>query len=71
MQTKLVGIWRPTSNMVLIDTWYGYFIMKFDNLKDYHRALMDGPWFVGRAGWMVERKMQSPKASSKKKAPKF
>nr|POE46373.1 hypothetical protein CFP56_55232 [Quercus suber] len=46
LQTKF-GIWCPTGNMHLIDIRYGYFIMKFDALKDYHHALMDGPWFVG------------------------
>uniref|UniRef100_A0A7N2L8D5 DUF4283 domain-containing protein n=1 Tax=Quercus lobata TaxID=97700 RepID=A0A7N2L8D5_QUELO len=43
LQTKLAGIWRPSGNMVLIDIGYGYFTMKFDVLKDYHHALMDGP----------------------------
>ena len=31
----------------LIDIRYGFFIMCFDILKDYHHALMDGPWFMG------------------------
>ena len=47
LQTKLAGIWCPTGNMQLIDIGYGYLIMKFDALKDYHHALMDDPWFVG------------------------
>ena len=47
LQTRLVGIWRPTGTMHLIDIGYGYFIMRFDVIKDYHHALMDGPWFVG------------------------
>ena len=47
LQTRLASIWCPSGNMVLIDIGYGYFIMKFDILKDYHHALMDGPWFVG------------------------
>ena len=46
-QTRLAGIWYPLDNMVLIDIRYGYFIMKFDVLKDYHHAFMDGSWFVG------------------------
>ena len=33
--------------MHLIDIGYGFFIMRFDVLKDYQHALMDGPWFVG------------------------
>ena len=47
LQTRLAGIWRPTGTMHLIDIGYGYFIMRFDVIKDYHHALMDGPWFVG------------------------
>ena len=47
LQTKLAVIWRPTGTMHLIDLGYGFFIMCFDVLKDYHHALMDGPWFVG------------------------
>ena len=33
--------------MHLIDIGYDFFIMCFDVLKDYHHALMDGPWFMG------------------------
>ena len=33
--------------MHLIDLDYGFFIMRFDVLKDYHHALMDGPWLMG------------------------
>ena len=47
LQSRLAGIWHPTSTMHLIDLGYGFFIMRFDVLKDYHHALMDGPWFVG------------------------
>ena len=47
LQTRLAGIWRPTGTMHLIDIGYGYFIMRFNVIKDYHHALMDGPWFVG------------------------
>ena len=47
LQTRLAGIWRPTGTMHLINIGYGYFIMRFDVIKDYHHALMDGPWFVG------------------------
>ena len=46
LQTRLAGIWRPTGNTHLIDIGYGYFIMEFDALKDYHHALMDE---IGRA----------------------
>ena len=47
LQSRLVGIWRPTGNMQFIDIGYEFYIMKFEALKDYHHALMDGPWFVG------------------------
>ena len=47
LQSRLAGIWRPTGTMHLIDIGYGYFIMRFDVIKDYHHALKDGPWFVG------------------------
>ena len=33
--------------MQFIDIDYRFYIMKFEALKDYHHALMDGPWFVG------------------------
>ena len=42
LQTKLAGIWRPLGNIVLIEIGYGFFIVKFDVLKDYHHALRDG-----------------------------
>ena len=38
LQTRLVGIWCPTGNMNLIDIGYGFFIMEFEVLKDYHHA---------------------------------
>ena len=47
LQIRLAGIWRPTGTTHLIDLGYGFFIMRFEVLKDYHHALMDGPWFVG------------------------
>ena len=47
LQTKLAGIWRPIGTMHLIDIGYGFFIMHFELLKDYHHALTDGPWFMG------------------------
>ena len=47
LQSRLAGIWRPTGNMQFIDIGYGFYIMKFEALKDYHHALRDGPWFVG------------------------
>ena len=47
LQTRLAGIWRPTGTMHLIDLGYGFFIMRFAVIKDYHHALMDGSWFVG------------------------
>ena len=47
LQTRLAGIWHPIGTMHLIDISYGYFIMRFDVIKEYHHALMDGPWFVG------------------------
>uniref|UniRef100_A0A7N2R4Z1 CCHC-type domain-containing protein n=1 Tax=Quercus lobata TaxID=97700 RepID=A0A7N2R4Z1_QUELO len=47
LQTRLASIWRPRGMMHLIDIGYGYFIMRFDLVKDYQHALMDAPWFVG------------------------
>ena len=47
LQIRLVGIWCPTGTTHLIDLGYGFFIMRFAVLKDYHHALMDRPWFVG------------------------
>lgn len=47
LQTRLASICHPSSNMALIEIEYGYFIVKFDVLEDYHHALIYGPWFVG------------------------
>ena len=47
LQTRFAGIWQPSGTMHLIDIGYGFFIMRFELLKDYYHALMDGPWFVG------------------------
>ena len=47
LQTRLSSIWRPSGMTHLIDIRYGFFIMRFDVLKDYHHVLMDGLWFVG------------------------
>ena len=55
LQTRLAGIWRPTGTTHLIDLGYGFFIMRFDVLKDYQHALMDGSWFVGDNYLMCRR----------------
>ena len=47
LQTRLASIWHPIGTMHLLDIGYGYFIMRFDVIKEYHHALMDGPWFMG------------------------
>ena len=43
LQIRLAGIWCPTGMTHLIDLGYGFFIMRFAVIKDYHHALMDGP----------------------------
>ena len=46
LQTRLAGIWRPTGKTNLIDLGDGYFIMRFDVLKDYQHALIYGRTMV-------------------------
>ena len=69
LQTRLAGIWHPTSTTHLIDLGYGFFIMRFDVLKDYHHAFMDGPWFVGNQylhvqAWEADFHPQTAKIST-------
>ena len=45
---RLICIWRSTGNIHLINTGYGFYIVKFSAVQDFQHALEDGPWFVAR-----------------------
>ena len=69
LQSKLAGVWHPIGTMHLTDLGYGFFIMHFDVLKDYHHALIDGPWFVGDQylhvqAWEVDFQLHIAKIST-------
>ena len=49
LQSRLAGIWHPIGTMHLIDIGYGYFIMRFDVIKDYHHAPHGWSMVCGRS----------------------
>ncbi|XP_039014276.1 uncharacterized protein LOC120144230 [Hibiscus syriacus] len=40
------ALWKPIGNFNLIDLDNDYFLVKFENLKDYTRVLTDGLWMI-------------------------
>ncbi|XP_039056625.1 uncharacterized protein LOC120199667 [Hibiscus syriacus] len=43
---RIHALWRPLGNFNLIDLDNDYFLVKFENLKDYTRVLTEGPWMT-------------------------
>ena len=59
---RFICIWRPTSNIHLINTGYGFYIVKFSAVQDFNHALEDGPWFVARGPISPSYRQGGPKA---------
>ena len=59
---RLICIWRSTGNIHLINTGYGFYIVKFSAVQDFHHALEDGPWFVARGPISLGYRQGGPKA---------
>ncbi|KAK2974771.1 hypothetical protein RJ640_027132 [Escallonia rubra] len=52
---RLNGIWRPTGKLEVIQLANGFHIIKFHQENDYHKALEQGPWFIGTHFLSVQR----------------
>ncbi|KAK2993253.1 hypothetical protein RJ640_015732 [Escallonia rubra] len=52
---RLNGIWRPTGKLEVIHMANGFHIIKFHQENDYHKALEQGPWFIGTHFLSVHR----------------
>ncbi|XP_070042938.1 uncharacterized protein [Nicotiana tomentosiformis] len=48
LQNQLQAIWKPTEALSLIDLGSDYYLIKFNKLENYNKALHDGPWFIGK-----------------------
>lgn len=46
-KNKLQAIWKPTEALSLVELGSDYYLIKFNKLENYNKALHDGPWFIG------------------------
>ncbi|CAN1142820.1 hypothetical protein LINPERPRIM_LOCUS26198 [Linum perenne] len=47
MSRKLPQLWAKKGCIQVPDVGWGYFVVKFDTIGDYERAMFGGPWMVG------------------------
>lgn len=43
LQNKILSLWKPTSNVQLMDIENGYYLANFDNKRDCEKVLSEGP----------------------------
>ncbi|KAM3200776.1 hypothetical protein P3L10_033139 [Capsicum annuum] len=44
--TRLIDLWKPTENLILIDLGEDFYIAKFSKIENKNKTLHEGPWFV-------------------------
>ncbi|PPD86400.1 hypothetical protein GOBAR_DD16661 [Gossypium barbadense] len=46
LQNRISNLWRPSKPFHLMDIENGYYLVKFQNKKDYGNVLSQGPWII-------------------------
>ncbi|XP_019224117.1 PREDICTED: uncharacterized protein At4g02000-like [Nicotiana attenuata] len=46
LRSKLVDLWSPSEQLILIDLGWDFFIVKFSKEENLVKALQKGPWFL-------------------------
>ncbi|PHU14622.1 hypothetical protein BC332_15827 [Capsicum chinense] len=57
-RTRLIALWKPTKNLILIDLGEDFYIAKFNKIENKNKAFHEGPWFV--AGKFLSVKQWEP-----------
>ncbi|CAN1142726.1 hypothetical protein LINPERHAP2_LOCUS13215 [Linum perenne] len=47
MSRKLPQLWAKKGGIRLSDVGWGYYVVKFETISDFDRAMFGGPWMVG------------------------
>ncbi|CAN1144935.1 hypothetical protein LINPERHAP2_LOCUS14393 [Linum perenne] len=47
MSRKIPQLWAKKGRIQVSDVGWGYFVVKFETIGDYERAMFGGPWMVG------------------------
>ncbi|CAN1147629.1 hypothetical protein LINPERHAP2_LOCUS15981 [Linum perenne] len=47
MSRKLPQLWAKKGSLQVSDVGWGYYVVKFETVSDYQRAMFVGPWMVG------------------------
>ncbi|CAN1153892.1 hypothetical protein LINPERHAP2_LOCUS19690 [Linum perenne] len=47
MSRKIPQLWGKKGVVRISDVGWGFFVVKFDSVEDYERAMFGGPWMVG------------------------
>ncbi|CAN1298653.1 hypothetical protein LINPERPRIM_LOCUS23906, partial [Linum perenne] len=47
MSRKIPHLWARKGRVQVSDVGWGYYVVKFENVIDYERAMFGGPWMVG------------------------
>lgn len=58
LRKRLINIWKPTKDLVLIDLGFDYYTVKFLKEDNMHTALQKGPWFIN--GFFLSVKIWNP-----------
>ncbi|KAK8514781.1 hypothetical protein V6N12_057677 [Hibiscus sabdariffa] len=46
LYNQIIGLWKPSNKIKLIDIENDYYLVKFSSRTDYIHALTDGPWTI-------------------------
>ncbi|CAN1165309.1 hypothetical protein LINPERHAP2_LOCUS26074 [Linum perenne] len=46
MSRKLPQLWAKKGSIVVSDVGFGFYIVRFETVADYERALFGGPWMI-------------------------
>ena len=47
LHAKLMGIWKPTGRIDMVDLGRDFFLLRFLLMEDLELVLKKGPWFIG------------------------
>ncbi|PHU19887.1 hypothetical protein BC332_11038 [Capsicum chinense] len=45
---RLIALWKPTENLILIDLGKDFYKVKFNKIENKNKALNEEPWFIAR-----------------------
>ncbi|XP_016752756.1 uncharacterized protein [Gossypium hirsutum] len=46
LHNRILNLWKPVKTFHLMDITIGYFLVKFQDIDDYNKVLLQGPWII-------------------------